>query len=171
MRDNGYGTSASPASTREGRVNDDVLSGVMLFFSVILIAGGVVMLADWRTTRGLLGAGALVHALVTGQEVREVSESLGPPYYNVNRVGHLFVRLEIPSPDGGTVAVWHDIGAEREARPADRYLVRYRPQAPRQYRVVGSRYWPQLGSGTLFCLLGLLCLYEVIFRLSTGTHY
>ena len=127
----------------------------MLFFSVILLVGGGVLLADWRATRGILGAGALVHALVTGQEAREVSESLGPPYYNVNRVNHLFVRLEIPSPDGGAIAVWHDIGGEREARPAERYLVRYRPQAPRQYRVVGSRYWPQLGSGTLFCLLGL----------------
>jgi len=152
-------------------VKDDVLSGVLLFFGLAFTLGGAALLANWRETRGILKAGALVHARVAGQEVREVSESLGPPYYTVRRVNHLFVRLEIPRPDGGTMAVWHDIGAANQARAADSYQVRYRPQAPQRYRVVGARDWRDLGVGTLLGLLGLLSVVVVIWRLSTGTHY
>jgi hypothetical protein len=171
MQDNGGVTSASSASLREGGVKDDVLSGVLLFFGLVWMLAGAALLMSWNKTRGILSVGALVHARVTGQEVREVSEALGSPYHPVHRVNHLFVRLEIPCPDGGTMTVWHDIGAVNEARAADSYQVRYRPQAPRQYRVVGSRHWSKLGGGILFGLLGLLSVVVVIWRLSTGTHY
>jgi hypothetical protein len=152
-------------------VKDDILSGVLLFFGLAFALGGAALLESWHTTRGILSAGVLVPARVVGQELREVSEALGPPYYTVRRVNHLFVRLEIPRPDGGTMTVWHDIGAANEARAADSYQVRYRPQAPQQYRVVGSRNWRELGVGTLLGLLGLLSVVVVIWRLSTGTHY
>lgn len=149
----------------------DVLSGVLLFFGLVWILAGAALLASWNKTRGILTAGALVHARVTGQEAREVGEALGPPYYMVNPVNHVFVRLEIPSPGGGMMAVWHDIGAENEARAADSYWVRYWPQAPQEYRVVGPPNWPKLGGGVLFCVLGLLCVVVVIWSLSTGTPY
>lgn len=152
-------------------MKDDVLSGVLLFFGLVWMLAGAALLESWRKTCGILSVGALVRARVAGQEVREVSETLGPPYYTVHRVNHLFVRLEIPRPDGGMMTAWHDIGAAKEARPADSYQVRYRPQAPQQYRVVGSRNWRELGVGTLLCLLGLLSVVVVIWRLSTGTHY
>jgi hypothetical protein len=152
-------------------VKDDVLSGVLLFFGLAWILAGAVLLASWNKTRGILSTGVLVHAPVSGQEVREVSESLGPPYYSVHRVNHVFVRLEIPGPDGGTIAAWHDIGTVKEARAADSYQVRYQPRAPRQYRVVGSREWSRLAGGALLCLLGLIGVVVVIWRLSTGTSY
>lgn len=152
-------------------MKDDVLSGIVLLFSLVAILAGAALLESWNKTRGILSAGALVSARVTGQEVREVSEALGPPNYNVNRVDHVFVRLEIPGPDGAAVAVWHDIGWVKQARPADSYQVRYQPHDPRQYRVVGSWDWPKFGTGILLGLLGLLGVAVVIWRLSTGTPY